>query len=391
MRSNRVRLITAILFISVYMLSALAWWAFALTRNQEIIYQKEIKLLEMKKEWAYDYTFHFSKTLTQNVNTKRTWVKFKDERILTDTSALKLAVNQLFPEIHVFFMTIGQQNDTELRLYIDKQLQEDLHHTLLSKKRAWIWEGLTLGLITLMIAAAMFFYVDKIIRLNSQQNNFLLAVTHELKTPISAAKLALQTIIRNDKPQLIPKLIDMANANILRLSRMVDQILLATKFESKFTDPVFSSLQVSELIQSSVTGLELPASKRNLITIVQNEEIEFEADENMMTIVIRNLVTNALKYGTDKPVELCVEKSKWGFKICVSDQGIGISETDKKRIFEKFYRVGEEKTRSQPGSGLGLYLVKKITEIHSGKVSVIDNSPQGTKFILTFNQSNQTA
>ncbi len=107
----------------------------------------------------------------------------------------------------------------------------------------------------------------------------MLAVTHELKTPISAAKLALQTIIRNDKPQLIPKLIDMANANILRLSRMVDQILLATKFESKFTDPVFSSLQVSELIQNSITGLELPASKRDLITIVQNEEIEFEADE----------------------------------------------------------------------------------------------------------------
>jgi len=75
----------------------------------------------------------------------------------------------------------------------------------------------------------------------------------------------------------------------------------------------------------------------------------------------------------------------------VSDQGIGISETDKKRIFEKFYRVGEEKTRSQPGSGLGLYLVKKITEIHSGKVSVSDNSPQGTKFILTFNQSHPLA
>ena len=391
MRRNRVRLITAILFISIYMLSALAWWAFALTRNQEIIYQKELKMLQMKQEWAYDYTFHFSKTLGQGKESPKTWVHFKNERILTDTTALKKAVERLFPEIHVFFMTLGQQNDIELRLYIDKQLQDELNHTLISKKRAWIWEGLTLGLITLLIAAAMFFYVDKIIRLNSQQNNFLLAVTHELKTPISAAKLALQTITRNDKPQIVPKLIDMANANILRLSRMVDQILLATKFESKFTDPVFNTVKVSELVQNAIAGLELPPAKRELITIIQNEDVEFEADESMMTIVIRNLVTNAIKYGMDLPVELHIEKSKFGFKICVSDQGIGISETDKKRIFEKFYRVGEEKTRSQPGSGLGLYLVKKITEIHSGKVSVSDNSPQGTKFILTFNQSHPLA
>ena len=64
MRRNRVRLITAILFISVYMLSALAWWAFALTKNQEIIYQKELDLLDVKKQWAFDYSYHFSKTLT---------------------------------------------------------------------------------------------------------------------------------------------------------------------------------------------------------------------------------------------------------------------------------------------------------------------------------------
>jgi signal transduction histidine kinase len=103
------------------------------------------------------------------------------------------------------------------------------------------------------------------------------------------------------------------------------------------------------------------------------------------------LITNALKYGLDQPVEIKTEKFKLGFKIEVSDCGIGISDSDKKRIFEKFYRVGEEKTRTQPGSGLGLYLVKNITEIHSGKVTVTDNTPNGTKFTLTFNQSQPLA
>jgi signal transduction histidine kinase len=286
-------------------------------------------------------------------------------------------------------MTLRQQNIPLLGLSIDSRLQEDLEHTLISKKRAWVLEGITLGLITLLIAAAMYFYVDKIIRLNAQQNNFLLAVTHELKTPISAAKLALQTLNRNDKPSLVPKLIGMANANIVRLSRMVDQILLATKFESKFNDPILSDVNIGVLIHNSLDGLELPEEKRSLIQIIQIDDVNFLADESMMTVVIRNLITNSIKYGLDKPVELRVEKTKSVFKICVSDQGVGISDIDKKRVFEKFYRVGEEKTRSQPGSGLGLYLVKKITEIHNGKVSVSDNSPQGTKFILTFNQSHQ--
>lgn len=391
MRGNRIRLITAILFISIYMLSALAWWAFALTRNQEIIYQKELALLEAKKQWAYDYSYHFSKTITSQNAENQSIVSLNGEEYLTDTTALKQAVQKLFPEIHVFFLTIGQQKTSELRLFVDTNLLENLKSTLHSKKRAWVWEGATLGLITLLIAAAMFFYVDKIIRLNSQQNNFLLAVTHELKTPISAAKLALQTLSRNDKPSLIPKLLDMANSNILRLSRMVEQILLATKFESKFTDPVFSETKVADLVHNAIAGLELPDDKRSLIQIHSSEEIDFQADESMMVIVIRNLITNAIKYGNNMPVELRVERLKVGFKICVSDQGMGISDADKKRIFEKFYRVGEEKTRTQPGSGLGLYLVKKITEIHSGKVSVTDNTPQGTKFILTFNQSNQLA
>jgi signal transduction histidine kinase len=391
MRKNRLRLITAILFITLYMLSALVWWAFALTRNQGIIYQKELSLLEVKRDWALDFAYHFSRSEASKTTQNKALISFGAEQIYVDTSELKRAVREKFPEIHVYLMTLRQHYPLELCLITDTNLKKSLEQTRNSKKRAWILEGLTLGLITLLIAAAMFFYVDKIIRLNAQQNNFLLAVTHELKTPISATKLAIQTLQRNDAPTLVPKLMDMANSNILRLSRMVDQILLATKFESKFTDPVYATVLLSVLFEHAIKGLELPPEKRSLITLVHEEEIEFEADENMMVIVIRNLITNALKYGLDQPVEIKTEKFKLGFKIEVSDCGIGISDSDKKRIFEKFYRVGEEKTRTQPGSGLGLYLVKNITEIHSGKVTVTDNTPNGTKFTLTFNQSQPLA
>lgn len=389
MKRSRFRLILAIMFITLYMLSALVWWAFALTRNQEKIHQEEIAQIELKKEWAEDFAYHSIKSNPHLPTENSVILGIQKETLIADTQRLKVLIEQKFPELHVNYMTIGQRDTFSLCLYTDTQLKSELDQTLRSKKRAWVLEGITLGLITLIIAAAMFFYVDKIIRLNAQQNNFLLAVTHELKTPISATKLALQTMKKNPEPMLGQKLIEMAGSNILRLSRMVDQILLSTKFESKFIDPVFTNCNLKELVAQSIEGLELPPEKRNLIEVSIQDDIFFEADESMMTMVFRNLITNALKYGDDKPVMVSAEKIGSNFKICFSDGGIGISDLDKKRIFEKFYRVGEEKTRTQPGSGLGLYLVKKITEIHSGKVSVSDNKPAGTKFILTFYNNKQ--
>jgi signal transduction histidine kinase len=219
----------------------------------------------------------------------------------------------------------------------------------------------------------------------------LLAVTHELKTPISAARLALQTVKKDTSLKLLPKMLEMANSNLLRLSNMVEQILMATRFESKFVDPVFSEKNISELIQEAIISLELTAERKGRLLTNTPDGIIGEVDEKMLKTVIKNLITNAFKYSEDESVvEIILTDSMSQYQIQVKDQGIGILDSDKKRVFEKFYRVGEEKTRSQPGSGLGLYLVKQITEMHGGKVSILDNKPQGTVFILKINKQQQT-
>ena len=105
MRKNRLRLITAILFITLYMLSALVWWAFALTRNQEIIYQKELSLLEVKRDWAMDFAYHFSRSESSKTTINKALISFGSEQIFVDTVALKRAVIEKFPEIHVYLMT----------------------------------------------------------------------------------------------------------------------------------------------------------------------------------------------------------------------------------------------------------------------------------------------
>jgi signal transduction histidine kinase len=310
---------------------------------------------------------------------------------ICDSVKIKSIVNQEFKDFRVFFVTNRQRNYVEIGLSLREEIILEVNNTLLNKKKAWIYEGITLGIITLIIGGGMFVYVDKILRLNAQQNNFLLAVTHELKTPISAARLALQTVKKDTSLKLLPKMLEMANSNLLRLSNMVEQILMATRFESKFVDPVFSEKNISELIQEAIISLELTAERKGRLLTNTPDGIIGEVDEKMLKTVIKNLITNAFKYSEDESVvEIILTDSMSQYQIQVKDQGIGILDSDKKRVFEKFYRVGEEKTRSQPGSGLGLYLVKQITEMHGGKVSILDNKPQGTVFILKINKQQQT-
>lgn len=388
--------------INLYMLSALVWWAFALVRFQERNYESQIEKLDLKKQLVEAKIENYL-LLHQNVglskmlktgksgNTIGEVYKINKTMGICDSVKIKSIVNQEFKDFRVFFVTNRQRNYVEIGLSLREEIILEVNNTLLNKKKAWIYEGITLGIITLIIGGAMFVYVDKILRLNAQQNNFLLAVTHELKTPISAARLALQTVKKDTSLKLLPKMLEMANSNLLRLSNMVEQILMATRFESKFVDPVFSEKNISALIQEAIISLELTAERKGRLLTNTPDGIIGEVDEKMLKTVIKNLITNAFKYSEDESVvEIILTDSMSQYQIQVKDQGIGILDSDKKRVFEKFYRVGEEKTRSQPGSGLGLYLVKQITEMHGGKVSILDNKPQGTVFILKINKQQQT-
>jgi signal transduction histidine kinase len=114
--------------------------------------------------------------------------------------------------------------------------------------------------------------------------------------------------------------------------------------------------------------------KKDDIPIIQAEKLG-------MTSVTLNLLENAVKYSSESP-KITVDLRHQDHKILldIADNGIGISDKDKKRIFEKFYRVGNEDTRTTKGTGLGLFIVQQIVKAHEGKISVEDNEPKGTKF-----------
>ena len=368
------------------MLSALIWWTIALTRLQENDYKKELEISRLQHILAENCIIKSKISSEINIPSKVD-ILFNNEHISIDTIVLNENIKKENLNFSTVYSLNRQLNVFEIRLLPKDDISVKLLQKLASKKRAWIMEGVTMGFITILIGIAMFVYLDRVVRLNQQQNNFLLAVTHELKTPIAAAKLALQTANKRPNTEIVSKMVDMAQSNISRLSILVEQILMATRFENKFTEPQKIWIELNDFFSGVVKNMELKQGDFKRLDIQIPVNLKFYADEQMLSTIIKNLITNAIKYSEGKGmIQVESEITDNYFKLTFSDEGIGISDEEKKNIFKKFYRVGEEKTRTTPGSGLGLFLVKKITEIHGGKVTVENNLPNGSKFILTFSE-----
>jgi signal transduction histidine kinase len=384
MLKNRLKLIIVIFFTISYMLCALLWWTIALTKLQTNEFSKDVEIAKLKKSLVVNKVI-FSAKRTELISNVKVLLFIENQLFNIDTNLLNKEILGERSNFLFFYSYSRQHKCLELRL----KEKDDIHLKLLtkleSKKKAWILEGLTMGIITIIIGIAMFVYLDRVVRLNQQQNNFLLAVTHELKTPIAASNLALQTAIKRPDPLIVSKMISMAQSNISRLSQMVEQILMATRFENKFTDPQKVSINLNEFTNKTLKSIELSDVDFQRIEINIDTSIHMNADEQMISTVIVNLVNNAIKY-SDGEGDIKIQAFKNGNNLTIefSDNGIGIPDNEKKNVFQKFYRVGEEKTRTKPGSGLGLFLVKRITEIHGGKVAIENNMPKGTKFTLTF-------
>ena len=230
--------------------------------------------------------------------------------------------------------------------------------------------------------------INKERKLQDQKRNFLLSVTHELKSPLASVKLLLQTIQKRDLTKT--QMLDFINKSLLdieRLDDMVENMLLAAKIDnSSYTYPK-SKFDLSMLVDSVVNRLQITKCDCNqqIIEAEIEPKVEITGDKFALTSVITNLVENAIKYSS--PCEVVAVKlfSKEGnVHLQVADHGIGITDEEKPRIFDKFYRVGSEDTRNTKGTGLGLYIVKQVLDKHQATIKVKDNRPAGSVFEVVF-------
>ncbi len=254
-------------------------------------------------------------------------------------------------------------------------------------------KGMVLGetAVFLFIFFVGAYYLQKAIdqerKLHHQQKNFLLSVTHELKSPLASIKLYLQTILKRElDPAQQKSFITNSLKDIERLDDLVENMLLATKIESNsYTFPK-ENFNLSELVNSVAGRLQIHTCSSQIIKLSVQQGIMLKGDKFALTSVVTNLIENAVKYSPPcAEVQVSLKRSNGQIQFIVADSGIGINDQEKSRIFDKFYRVGSEDTRKTKGTGLGLFIVKQVLDKHQASIKVNNNQPSGTIFEVTFN------
>ncbi|MGE5109145.1 MAG: sensor histidine kinase [Sphingobacteriales bacterium] len=253
------------------------------------------------------------------------------------------------------------------------------------KHAQYLGEGLTFLLITMVGAIFVYRSVRKQINLSRQQQNFMMAVTHELKTPIAVTKLSLETLqLRKLDEEKQQRLITQALQETNRLNTLTNNILLAAQIDSGNLNSEKEEINLSVLADGCVQDFKQRYPQRFIEASIDND-IYVTGDTLLLQIALNNLIENAVKYsGEDDIVNIDLTDEGERISLEVSDEGIGIHDDEKKQVFEKFYRVGNENTRKTKGTGLGLYITRKILEDHGAEINITDNTPRGTIFAINF-------
>jgi signal transduction histidine kinase len=221
------------------------------------------------------------------------------------------------------------------------------------------------------------------VKLAQQKQNFALSVTHELKSPIAGIKLFLQTLQKHDlyeekRKEIVNKCLQNTN----RLESLINNILLTNAFENGNYQLVKESFDAKSTAQEIIHLLS-SAHNRHTIQLVFFGDEKIILDKQSFTSILSNLLENAIKYSdenSDTEVEISTENN--ALKLKVKDQGIGISESERYLIFDKFYRAGNELTRKTKGTGLGLFIVYELVHLNEGEIFVEANSPKGSIFTV---------
>jgi two-component system sensor histidine kinase CiaH len=320
-------------------------------------------------------------------------------RLMRTTAIYWLLLLYIIAALIWWFISLNKQNNVmrdfeiaNMQYHVDTTQNANYLEALKSVEEAhirnrekYIGEGAAFFLVILVGAAFVFRSVRRQFRLQQQQQNFMMAVTHELKTPIAVARLNLETLQKYTlDPEKQKRLIRTTLDETTRLNFLTNNILISSQLETRGYKTSKEELDLSDLLKDCLQDFRNRFPDRAIKGEIE-EDVTLKGDALLLQILINNLLENAIKYSPkDGVITALLMKEKGLIQLQVKDKGTGIPDNEKKKIFTKFYRIGNESTRKKQGTGLGLYLCSKIARDHNGDISVTNNEGGGSNFVVRF-------
>jgi two-component system phosphate regulon sensor histidine kinase PhoR len=237
---------------------------------------------------------------------------------------------------------------------------------------------------------AVFHDISDLKRAENMRRDFVANVSHELRTPVTIIKGYAETLLDGtleSDPVRATRFVEIIASHSERLTNLINDILTLSSLETKEAILELNPLDVSGTISKACMLLQEGVVQKNITILNESTSAALPrvmADQGRLEQVVVNLLENAIKYTPDGgSVRLFTEDAGDLIRVSVADTGIGIPFKDLPRIFERFYRVDEARTREQGGTGLGLAIVKHIVQLHGGNVSVTSDPGQGSVFSFT--------
>jgi two-component system sensor histidine kinase SenX3 len=243
------------------------------------------------------------------------------------------------------------------------------------------------------LIAVLIFDDSEFRRLDSVRRDFVANISHELKTPIGALSILSEAVLEaSDDPVAITRFASRMQTEAKRLSDLVQEIINLSRIQDE--DPLKNAVSflLSDLVLQAIDESRLTAESREIkIEFIRNNEVTVLGDESQLEMAISNLIENAINYSPDKTtVVVSLNKVDGLAELKVKDQGIGISEENRERIFERFYRVDPARSRATGGTGLGLSIVKHIITNHGGDITVWSEQGEGSTFTMRLPEFKET-
>jgi len=230
----------------------------------------------------------------------------------------------------------------------------------------------------------LFHDITELRRLERVKKDFVANVSHELKTPLTAIKGFVETVMDSADKET-QRHLEIVGRNTDRLIRIVDDLLTLSEMEEKGFVLDLAEVDIKEVLKNALSFFEQKARDKGLALVlnIMTEVPAIQADRYRLEQLFINLLDNAVKYTEHGSIHITVKTQEKVLVIEIEDTGIGISEEHLPRIFERFYVADKSRSRKSGGTGLGLAIAKHIVHLHNGTITVTSTSGQGTKFTVT--------